>query len=279
MDFSEKVAVVTGGASGIGLGMVRSFARRGANIVIADLDEKAIARVVDELRETGVKVVGQVCDVSKIDDLQSLAEATVDHFSKVNILCNNAGVGLPTRVTRMKLEDWQWIINVDLWGPINGLSVFLPLIEQAGEGHVNSTASLAGLIAPEFMGAYAAAKHAVVGLMAATERELRAKDSKVHASVLCPGSINTNISFNSVANRPGKTQQATRDATGQGTGQSIQASLAQGLDPNDVGELVAESIVQNKFWIMTHPELSTEVRKQLDAMVTDQTLTEAKLLT
>lgn len=269
---------MTGGASGIGLGIVRAFVKRNMRVAIADFDEKALARVVDEFRESGASVVGQICDVSKIDDLQSLADVTTSHFGKVNILCNNAGVGLPTPVGRMKLEDWKWILDIDLWGPINGIKVFLPLIEASGEGHINSTSSLAGLVAPEFMGAYAVAKHGVVALMAAAERELRAKDSPIHASVLCPGSINTNISFNSVANRPRKTNLASKASNKAITGRSIQASLSQGLDPDEVGELVAQSIADNKFWVLTHPELSAEVRKQLDAMAADQTLTQARLL-
>lgn len=275
MEFEERVAVVTGGASGIGLGMARSFARRGMKLVIADLDEAAMENAVSEIIDAGGEAVAQRCDVSNLDDIQSLADLAIKTFGKVNVLCNNAGVGVPTPVSNMKLQDWKWIIDVDLWGPIYGIDVFLPLIEEAGEGHINSTSSMAGLISSGRMGAYNVAKHGVVALMAATERELRARKSPISASVLCPGPINTKISFNSVTYRPGGSKPKS---DGKDTGKmarAIQDSLAQGMDPNEVGELVAKAIEDNKFWILTHPRWSKAIQKQLDAMNADQSLTRA----
>jgi NAD(P)-dependent dehydrogenase (short-subunit alcohol dehydrogenase family) len=274
-EFKGRVAVVTGGASGIGLGMVRAFGKRGMNLVVADLDEKALADVVAELKASGVQAVGQRCDVSKLDEVEALGAKAIEAFGAVNVMCNNAGVGIPTSARRMKLEDWKWIIDVDLWGPIYGVKVFLPLIEAAGEGHINATSSMAGLISSQMMGAYNVAKHGVVALMAATERELRAKKSPITASVLCPGPINTNISKNSVGFRPGK---AKPKADGEKAGKmasNIQASLEQGMDPDEVGELVAKAISEDKFWILTHPRWAKGVQNQLDALREDQTLTRA----
>ena len=204
MKLKGKIAVVTGGASGIGLGMCRAFAERGMNLVVADLNQAQLDAAVAELSSKGVQAVGQICDVAKLEDVEALADTAIKEFGSVNIMCNNAGVGIPTSARNMKLSDWKWIIDVDLWGPIYGVNVFLPLIEEAGEGHINATSSMAGLISSQMMGAYNVAKHGVVALMAATERELRAKKSPIRASVLCPGPINTNISFNSVSYRPGK---------------------------------------------------------------------------
>ena len=202
-EFTDRVAVITGGASGIGLGMARALAARGMRLSIADLDEATLAAAVAEFEAAGVEVIGTTVDVSDLDSVQRLADVTMERFGQVNVLCNNAGVGIPTSARNMKLKDWKWIIDVDLWGPIYGVNVFLPLIEASGEGHVNSTSSMAGLISSGMMGAYNVAKHGVVALMAATERELRAKGSPITASVLCPGPINTNISRNSVQFRPG----------------------------------------------------------------------------
>ena len=275
-EFKDRVAVITGGASGIGLGMARSFAARGCKLVIADLDEEAIAAVTAEFEGQGVPITSQLCDVSDLDAVQALADHTMSTYGAVHILCNNAGVGIPTSARKMKLADWKWIIDVDLWGPIYGINVFLPLIEEQDEGHVNTTSSMAGLISSGMMGAYNVAKHGVVALMAATERELRAKGSNVTASVLCPGPINTNISRHSVTYRPG---QAKPKADGESSGKmasNIQKTLEeQGMDPNEVGELVANAIAEDKFWILTHPRWSKTVRKQLDAMDEDQTLIKA----
>ena len=274
-DFEGRVAVVTGGASGIGLGMSRAFAKRGMKLVIADLDEEALAAAVKEFEANGTEVASRLTDVSKLEEIEALAELTLSEYGKVNVLCSNAGVGIPTSARRMKLNDWKWIIDVDLWGPIYGLNVFLPLIEEAGEGHVNATSSMAGLIASQMMGAYNVAKHGVVALMASTERELRAKKSPVTASVLCPGPINTNISRHSVQFRPGGGKPKGDGEKAGKLAANIQASLEQGMQPDEVGELVADAIRDDKFWILTHPRWAKGVQNQLDALREDQTLTRA----
>lgn len=274
-EFAGRTAVITGGASGIGLGMARAFAKRGMQLVLADLDEELLHAAANELSDAGVLVETQICDASKLDDVERLAETTIERFGAVHVVCSNAGVGIPTSARKMKLSDWEWIINVDLWGPIYAVKTFLPLIESQGEGHINATSSMAGLISSQMMGAYNVAKHGVVALMAATERELRAKKSNVRASVLCPGPINTNISRNSVNYRPGRDKpKSDGEKAGQLAG-NIQSVLEQGMHPNEVGDLVASAIENEKFWILTHPRWAKGVQKQLDAMVNDQTLTRA----
>jgi len=272
-DFSGKVAVVTGGASGIGLGMVRAFAQRGMKLVVADLDDAALAATLAELSNNNIEAIGHRCNVAKLDEVEALAAVTMERFGQVNVLCNNAGVGIPTPASRFKLDDWQWIIDVDLWGPIYGVKTFLPLIEEAGEGHINSTSSMAGLISTATLSAYSVAKHGVVALMSALERELRAKKSPITASVLCPGPINTNISQHSVDYRPSHQDKPRRPPKENKTTASIQASLEAGMQPDEVGELVANAIKANKFWILTHPHWAKGVQKQLDALRDDQTLT------
>lgn len=274
-NFEGKVAVVTGGASGIGLGMCRAFAARDMKLVIADLDTDALARVLEEFKAAKVEAVGMPCDVSQLDQVEALADLAMSNFNAVHVMCNNAGVGIPTSARTMKLADWKWIIDVDLWGPIYGVNVFLPLIEAQGEGHINATSSMAGLIAAQMMGAYNVAKHGVVALMASTERELRAKNSNVRASVLCPGPINTNISRHSVEFRPGKSKPKADGASAGKLASNIQAALEQGMQPDEVGELVANSIAEEKFWMLTHPRWAKGVQNQLDAMREDQLLTRA----
>lgn len=273
-EFDGRVAVITGGASGIGLGIVRACAAAGMKVVVADLDTETLAAVEAELSAGGTEVLTQICDVSKLEDVEALAAATIERFGKVNLLCNNAGVGIPTRTKDLKLEDWRWIIDVDLWGPIYGVKVFLPLIEEAGEGHINATSSMAGLVASGMMGAYNVAKHGVVALMATLERDLRGRKSPVTASVLCPGPINTNISRNSVTNRPTRAKPA---ADGQSSGKAaaaIQATLEKGMDPDEVGRLVLDAVAKGEFWILTHPRWTRSLGRQIDAMNEDRTLTD-----
>jgi NAD(P)-dependent dehydrogenase (short-subunit alcohol dehydrogenase family) len=272
-DLSGKVAVVTGGASGIGRGMARAFAGAGMNLMIADLDENMLAATVDELRSAGTEAEGRTCDVSKLESVEQLAESTIDRFGAVHVLCNNAGIGIPTPTHKLNLDDWRWIIDVDLWGPIYGVKVFLPLIEAQGEGHINATSSMAGLYAAGMMGAYNVAKHGVVALMATLERDLRGRHSPVHASVLCPGPINTNISRHSVDFRPSRAKPKTDGEASGRTAASIQAALSEGMDPDEVGRLVRDAVQQERFWVLTHPRMAKGLQRQLEALLGDHSLT------
>lgn len=268
-----KVAVVTGGASGIGRGMVRAFASAGMKVMVADLDAGMMADTVAELTAQGVEAASQATDVSKLEAVEALAAATLERFGAVHVLCNNAGIGIPTPTAKMNLEDWRWIIDVDLWGPIYGVKVFLPIMEEQGEGHINATSSLAGLFAASVMGAYNVAKHGVVALMATLERELRGRNSPLHASVLCPGPINTNISRHSVEFRPSK---AKPKADGESSGRAaaaIQASLESGMDPDEVGRMVLDAVSNDAFWVLTHPNMARGVQLQYEAMMAARRLT------
>ena len=275
MDTTGRVAVITGGASGIGRGMARAFADSGMKLVLADLDTEMLTTTVDELTSRGAEVVSQSCDVSKLDQVEALAAAALDRFGAVHVLCNNAGIGIPTPTHNIRLEDWRWIIDVDLWGPIYGVKTFLPIMESQGEGHINTTSSLAGLIAGGFMGAYNVAKHGAVALMATLERDLRGRKSPVRASVLCPGPINTDISRHSVTFRPSKAKpKADGDAEGRAAA-SVQAILENGMDPDEVGRIVLDGIQRDTFWLFTHPQWSKILVRQLEALTTDGSLTKA----
>ena len=272
INLNERVAVITGGASGIGLSMARAFGARGMKLVLADLDEELLHQANEELRALGIEVQTQLCDVSKAEEVDALAELALSTFGQVHVVCSNAGVGLPTSARNIKLSDWEWILNVDLWGPIHAVKTFLPILEAQDMGHISATSSVAGLLSSQMMGAYNVAKHGVVALMQSVERELRAKKSHVRASVLCPGPINTNISRHSISYRPGGGKPKGDSQKAGKTAQNIQASLEQGMHPNEVGELVADSIAAEKFWILTHPKWLKLVQKQYDAMMDDRSL-------
>ncbi len=273
MELAGKVAVVTGGASGIGRGMVRAFASAGMRIVVADLDEAMRDDTVAELTAAGTEAVGVRCDVSRLEDVEALAAAALERFGTVHVLCNNAGIGIPTPTATIRLEDWRWIIDVDLWGPIYGVKVFLPIMEAQGEGHINTTSSMAGLTAGGYMAAYNVAKHGAVALMATLERDLRGRKSPVRASVLCPGPINTDISRHSVAYRPSKSKPKSDSAADGRAAANVQSMLDQGMHPDEVGRLVLDGILEGRFWMLTHPTWAKALKRQVEALMADGSLT------
>ncbi len=273
-----RVAVVTGAAAGMGLGMVRAFTGAGMRVVAADVRQDALDDAVAELRAQGHDVVGVQTDVSKLAEVEALAEAALDAFGAVHVLCNNAGVGLFSPIAKTTIDDWEWVLGIDLWGPIYGIKVFLPIIEQQEEGHINATSSVAGLVAGGAVGPYNVAKHGVVALMATLERELRAAKSPVRASVLCPGAVNTNIGRHSVESRRARRGQVTeRTPQGDKLGGKMADALAGGMDPDEVGHLVLEGILNDTFWIFTDPRLLRHVQEQVEVMVNDRKLTRLRL--
>jgi NAD(P)-dependent dehydrogenase (short-subunit alcohol dehydrogenase family) len=269
MRVEDRVAVVTGAASGIGLGMARAFTAAGMKVVLADVRDEPLERAAGELREGGAEAIGVRADVTRLDEVEALAAAALDAFGAVHVLCNNAGVGLFTPLARTTIEDWRWTLDIDLWGPIHGVTTFLPIIEREDEGHINSTSSMAGLLAVPRLGAYNVAKHGVVALMATLERELRAAHSPVRTSVLCPGAVNTGILANSSENR--------RRSTGVDAPPASIDAIGGGMDPDDVGRLVLDAIREDRFWIFTAPELVVGVERQVAQMASDQSLSRLRL--
>ena len=274
-----RVAVVTGAAAGMGLGMVRAFAGAGMRVVAADVRAEPLDEAVAALRADGRDVIGVPTDVSQLSDVEALAAATMDAFGAVHVLCNNAGVGMFAPISKTSIDDWEWILGIDLWGPIHGVKVFLPLIEQQDEGHINSTSSVAGLVAGGAAGPYNVAKHGVVALMATLERELRAAKSSVRTSVLCPGAVNTEIGRNSMENRRTRKGQTTsRTREGEKLGDKMSEALAGGMHPDEVGHLVLDAILRDQFWIFTEPRLLRHLQQQVDVMVDQHALSRLRLV-
>lgn len=252
-DLKGKVAVITGGASGIGLATARSLAREGVRLVLGDIEQGALDRAVAELTAAGAEVIGVRGDVSKLADVEALADAAWARFGGAHILFNNAGIGVFGPVQEMSHADWEWTINVNLWGPVHGVEVFMPrMIAQGQGGHMLFTASFAGLISNRNLAPYSVTKAAVVSLA-----ECVAKDGKpfnIGASVLCPMRVATAID-ESHRNRPQEFggPEAVKPYTDRDSG----ALEGRTLDVEAVGDLVVAALKRGDLYILTHKE--TEV--------------------
>jgi NAD(P)-dependent dehydrogenase (short-subunit alcohol dehydrogenase family) len=257
-DLDSKVAVVTGGASGIGLAMARRFARAGMRLVLADIERPVLQRAAEELAAEGAEVIAVPTDTSLERDVQALADATLERYGDVHLVCNNAGVGsrgLP--VAELPLHDFEWVIGVNLFGVIHGLRAFLPHLRANDVGHIVNTASMSGLYFLPRMGPYNASKAAVVALSETLRFELDAEGSKVGVSVLCPSWVRTNIST-SDRNRPERyayeldTEQMAQMAEYKAKRRQQLTTIA--LDPDAVAEQVLDAVRTNRFYVITHPE-------------------------
>jgi len=259
-----KVAVVTGGASGIGLAVARQAAAAGMKVVLGDIEAKALESAVASLTESGAEVTGHVTNVSDGDSVASLRDHVLKRFGAVHLVHNNAGVGgSGGPMWKIPEADWRWTIDVNLWGVIHGIRTFVPLLVDQGEGHVVNTASLAGLTSPPMLGPYNATKHAVVALSETLSKDLALEGSPVGVSVLCPGFVRTGIAV-SDRNRP---DWAPSRSGGGGRGGSmaelIGTLVAGGLEPDVVAEQVIEAVRQGTFYIITHPETDPMVASRM----------------
>ncbi len=250
-DLHGKVAVVTGGASGIGYALARCLASEGAHVLIGDVEAAALERAVSDLRDSGVDIEGVVTDVTDPAQMQALADAAVTRFGGVHVFCNNAGVGGGGLSWEMPLSTWEWVIGVNLWGVIHGVRAFVPLLMQQTEAHIVNTASVAGLVAAPFMGPYNASKHAVVAISETLHHELALSAPQVKVSVLCPGWVNTNIA-QSARNRPAHLQEGA--APDPEAAELLRGFIEQGMPPDEVAAKVLEAIREERFWILTHDE-------------------------
>lgn len=269
-DFAEKTAVVTGAASGIGLAMAQRLAAEGMKVVLADIEEPALEAAVAGLRDAGHDVIGVPTDVSKIEAIEQLAEATLRAFGEVNFVHNNAGVVTSAPIDKLTLDDWNWVLGVDLWSVIYGVKVFLPLIKEAGVGHIVNTASTCGIQATPNIGPYNVAKFGVVALTETLRLELDNEQSPVSASVLCPGAINTGI-VRSDRNRAASDEHESSPQEEVFKERST-AMLSEGMPPSEVADIVLRGVRANDFWILTHPEWKNVLERRITSLKADNSL-------
>jgi NAD(P)-dependent dehydrogenase (short-subunit alcohol dehydrogenase family) len=263
MDPTGRVAVITGGASGIGLATARQLAASAAAIVLVDVEEAALATAARSLRDASpARVETRVCDVTDYDAMTRLAEDVVSTCGGAHIVFNNAGVAVGGPVAEMSHDDWRWVIDVDLWGPIHGVEAFLPHLRAAGEpGHLLFTSSFAGLVPNVGLGPYCVAKYGVVALAEVLHKELR--DEGIGVSVLCPMRIGTNIgrSERNRQHRYGEPDGAIGVAD---QGEDNDDLAGRVLDVDDVAAQVVDAIRSNRLYILPHEESRAFIRRRFE---------------
>jgi NAD(P)-dependent dehydrogenase (short-subunit alcohol dehydrogenase family) len=258
-----QVAVVTGGASGIGFALARRFAREGLVVVLADIERVALERAVGELRADGAEAHGHTTDVRDPEAMEALAHEVWKRDGRVDVLCNNAGVATLGRIADQTLSDWEWVLGVNLWGVLHGIRAFLPKLQAAGRpAHIVNTASLAGLVDGPLLAPYFVSKHAVVSLSECLYLELQAESSPIGVSVLCPGFVRTAI-MDSSRNRgggPDEAEQLQRPGASQ-LDQLMRFGITTGMDPTEVAEKVLAAVRDGRFWVLPHDGSTARVRE------------------
>ncbi|WOP14055.1 SDR family oxidoreductase [Ottowia sp. SB7-C50] len=275
-NFKDKTAVLTGAGSGFGLECARIAAQRGMNVVLVDIQQDALDAADAEIRAAGARTLARRVDVSKPEDMDRLADEVKAAFGAPHFIFNNAGVGAGGLIWENSVKDWEWVLGVNLWGVVNGVRSFTPMmldaarLDPAYQGHIVNTASMAGLLTPPNMGIYNVSKHAVVALTESLYQDLKLVTDQISASVLCPYFVATGI-HNSERNRPAdmpaaeltasqRIQQAMTDkATGSGK-----------VTAADVARKVFDAIEQDQFYVFSHPRALGNVKSRTDAIVNIQ---------
>ncbi|EYS92867.1 hypothetical protein CF68_29445 [Cupriavidus sp. SK-4] len=273
-DFSNKVAVITGGASGFGKEFAHNAADLGMKLVLADVQEDALDATVAEFKARNVPVIGLRTDVSRADQVQALADAAIEAFGQVNLLFNNAGVGAGGLIWENSEKDWEWVLGVNLYGVVHGVRIFTPLMLAAAEkdpayqGHIVNTASMAGLLNPPAMGVYNVSKHAVVALTETLYQDLGLVTEQVRCSVLCPYFVPTGIN-QSQRNRPADLANQAPPTRSQLVSQALSdKAVGSGkVTAAEVAQLTFDAIRDESFYIYSHPQALAPVRQRFEDIV------------
>jgi NAD(P)-dependent dehydrogenase (short-subunit alcohol dehydrogenase family) len=272
--FEGRTAVITGAGSGFGLEVARIGARKGMNLVLADVQQDALDRAAEELRAAGAAVLAQRLDVSKGAEIDALGAAVAARFGAPSFVFNNAGIGAGGLIWESTLKDWEWVLGVNVMGVVHGVRVFTPMMLEAArndpsfEGHITNTASMAGLVNMPNMGVYNVSKHAVVSLTETLYQDLRLVTDQIGASVLCPFFVPTGI-LASDRNRPAE----LRDSGGLSKSQLIGKAMTEKavgsgkVTAAQVAGFVFDAIENDRFYVYSHPNALSGVQKRLEDVV------------
>lgn len=273
-DFKDKVAVITGGASGFGREFANIGLRLGMKLVLADVQQEQLDRVKAELEAQGAQVLAMRCDVRKPEEVQALADATMEKFGAVHLVFNNAGVGSGGLVWENSLADWEWVLGVNLWGVVHGVRTFTPLMLECAkkdptyEGHIVNTASMAGMLNAPNMGIYNVSKHAVVSLSETLYHDLQLIKAPIGASVLCPYFVPTGIS-NSERSRPDDVKSDAGPTPSQVAAQAVsEKAVSSGkVSAAQVAEFTFNAIAENRFYVYSHPNALGNVQTRMEDII------------
>ncbi len=276
-NFSGKVAVITGAGSGLGREFADTAASLGMKLVLADIQADALEKATDELLAQGVEVLAMVCDVSKAAHVEELADAALARFHGIHLVFNNAGVGSGGLIWENSLEDWEWVLGVNLWGVIHGVRVFTRAMLECAkkdpsfEGHIVNTASMAGLLNAPAMGVYNVSKHAVVSLSETLFHDLQLVNAPIGASVLCPYFVPTGISH-SHRNRPEELKADGSPTNSQIAAQALTVKAVESgkVSARDVSRMTFDAIRDGQFYIFSHPHALGGVGERMEAIVQAQ---------
>ena len=272
-EFKDKVAVITGGASGLGLEIARLAARKGMKLVLSDIEERALKQAELEFADQGVDVLSVRTNVAIAEDVEQLAEKTMERFGAVHLLFNNAGVALNKTAWETSVADWEWVLGVDLWGVIHGVRVFTPImLRQNSPSHIINTASVAGMLSTQGMAAYNVAKHGVVTLSETLYHDLKRRAATIDVSVLCPAWVNTAI-WDSARNRPEDLQNSVERKAEDDIKleESARHAIQSGkVTAPMVAEIVFAAIEANQFYILTHPKIKKWVGLRVEDILQDR---------
>ena len=258
MEIEGRGAFITGGASGIGLATARELGRRGARLVLADIEAGPLDEAVRALAADGIEAHGVVCDVRHLDQVEQAADEAFARLGGVHIVFNNAGVALAGPIADVTHDDWRWVIDVDLWGPIHGVEVFVPRLREQGEGgHVLFTSSFAGLVPNVGLGPYCVAKYGVVALGEVLARELRPE--QIGVSILCPMVVDTNI-VRSARNRGDDYGGPEPDDALAEVGTALPDSLS----AEEVARLTVDAVVANRLYVLPHLASRGSIRRRFE---------------
>ncbi|AKU20947.1 SDR family oxidoreductase [Massilia sp. NR 4-1] len=273
-NFKDRVAVITGGASGLGREFAYEAHRRGMKLVLGDVQRDALERTMEDLRSKGAKVVGLSCDVRNGGEVQALADAAMETYGAVHLVFNNAGVGSGGLIWENTESDWEWVLGVNVWGVIHGVRIFTRLMLECArrdpdyEGHIVNTSSMAGLLCPPVMGVYNVSKHAVVALSESLYHDLALVDAPIGASVLCPYFVPTGIN-QSHRNRPDDVKMTDAPTASQLAAQAMtdKAVMSSKVMAQDVAEIVFTGIAEGQFYIFSHPQALGGVAQRMNDIV------------
>lgn len=264
----DKVAVITGAAGALGSALAQRCAALGMRLAIADIDAASLAATERALKTGGAQVVSLPVDVSQLAEVRALAELTLSAWGAAHLICNNAGVAATGPLWEATGADWDWVLGVNLRGVIHGVQVFTPLLLAQNEGHIVNTASVAGLIAPPGLGAYAVSKHAVVALSECLQHDLQQKKSAVRCSVVCPAYFPSGIADSERARPPHLRQDAAKSLQRQAQDAGLRRAVQAGrISADAIAAATLQAVQDQRFWVLTHPNILGAVRARMEDLL------------